>query len=129
MNIDSGRDNRGNSYTPSATKPLEDNSSVEIVQARTKLLTDANTIITKDRAATHGKAEDSFGNIAMYWSAYLSQKLGNDFFISSYDVAQMMVLFKVVRAASNPGHRDNHLDMIGYAALGGEIAERRYEPS
>ena len=83
---------------------------------RSEILKEADRIITVDRAATHGDAEDSFALIAKMWSAYLSAPL------SAADVAMMMVLFKAVRFRGNPGHTDNALDMVGYAALAGEIA-------
>lgn len=92
--------------------------------ARTRLLEDANRVITKDRAATHGDAENSFQTIANYWSVYLSAELKTTIVVSPRDVAQMMVLFKVARVHNNPGHTDNWIDQIGYSALAGEIALR-----
>lgn len=83
---------------------------------RTELLARANEIITKDRAATHGDAENSFLQIANLWTDYLSYP------IDTKDVAVMMVLFKIARAKGNPSHEDNWVDMLGYAAIGGEIA-------
>lgn len=77
----------------------------------------AHNAITKDRAATHGDAEQSFSKIADYWSAYLGWEL------TPFDVAQMMVLFKIARAQGNPNHADNFVDQVGYAALAGEIAD------
>jgi hypothetical protein len=89
---------------------------------RNMLLKDAETIINKDRAATHGEAEDSFQTIGDYWSVYLSKQLGVGVTLSPMDVAQMMVLFKVARIHNNPKHLDNWVDQVGYSALGGEIA-------
>jgi hypothetical protein len=84
---------------------------------RSSVLDSANKAITVDRAATHGRAEASFGLIAAYWSAHLGCP------VSATDVATMMVLFKAARAKGNPLHRDNWIDAAGYAALGAEIAE------
>lgn len=84
---------------------------------RSEILTQANDCITRDRAATHGKAEDSFAQIAALWSADLGITL------TSTDVARLMVLFKMARAKSNPTHKDNWVDACGYAALAGEIAD------
>ena len=89
---------------------------------RTHLLQTANTYITKDRQADHGKAEDSFSTIAAYWSVYLTKETGISIQVTAQDVAVMMSLFKVARIHNNPGHSDNWIDLIGYAALGGEIA-------
>ena len=83
---------------------------------RSKILDTAKEYVTKDRAATHGSAEDSFGLIACYWSAHLDAGIGPE------DVAIMMTLMKLARAKANPGHADNWVDGCGYLALGGEIA-------
>jgi hypothetical protein len=76
----------------------------------------AEQAITVDRAATHGKAENSFGLIAAYWSAHL------DYTVTATDVGTMLALFKLARARNNPGHLDNWTDAIGYSALTAEIA-------
>lgn len=91
---------------------------------RTALLEDANKIITKDRHATHGKAENSFQTILSYWSVYLTKQFGYPIQLSVVDVSQMMVLFKVARGHNNPGNVDNWLDQIGYSAIAGELALR-----
>ena len=84
---------------------------------RKSILEAAHDAITKDRAATHGHAEQSFSKIADYWSVYLGKN------VTALDVAQMMVLFKTVRAQWNPSHADNFVDQVGYAALAGDIAD------
>jgi hypothetical protein len=84
---------------------------------RVAILDLARQAITVDRAATHGKAEDSFGLIAAYWSAHLDAK------VTAADVGTMMALFKLARAKGNPGHLDNWTDAIGYCALTAEIVE------
>lgn len=84
---------------------------------RSEILTEANDYITRDRAATHGKAEDSFAQIAALWSTDLGVQL------TAIDVARLMVLFKMARAKSNPTHKDNWIDAAGYSALAGEIAD------
>lgn len=81
---------------------------------REEILDTAKQYVTVDRAATHGGAEDSFGTIARFWSAYL------DHTISEADVCAMMVLLKVARVKGNPTHIDNWIDAAGYAAIGGE---------
>ena len=83
---------------------------------RSEILKEADRIITVDRNATHGDAEDSFTLIAQMWSTYLGTP------ISASDVAMLMVLFKAARFRGNPGHTDNAVDIAGYAALAGEIA-------
>lgn len=83
---------------------------------RSDILEAARDAVTRDRAATHGRAEDFFGLTAALWSADLGIPL------APADVSRLMVLFKVARARGNPGHGDNWTDMAGYAALGGELS-------
>lgn len=83
---------------------------------RTEILDTAREAVTRDRAATHGDAERTFGLIAAYWSAHLDRP------VSAADVAVMMVLLKLARSKATPGHADHWVDMAGYAACGGELA-------
>lgn len=85
--------------------------SVEGIACHEKLMQD-----------THGRPEDSFGDIADLWTAYLD--IGRE--ITPVDVAQMMILLKIGRAKENPKHQDNWVDMAGYAACAGEIAAEIY---
>jgi hypothetical protein len=82
---------------------------------RAEILDTAKSYVTKDRAATHGNAENSFALIAELWSAYLGAK------VEAHDVAALLVLFKLARYRSNPGHADNSVDAAGYSALMGEL--------
>lgn len=84
---------------------------------RADILDKAKEYVTKDRNATHGEPEDTFGTIAGLWSAYL----GAD--VSPADVCNLMVLLKVARAKANPMHDDSFVDMAGYAACGAEVAK------
>jgi len=84
---------------------------------RADILATASEYVTKDRAATHGDAEDNFRRIAELWNAYLG---ADD--ITTIDVAVMLALLKVARIRSNQTHADNWIDIAGYAACGGEIA-------
>lgn len=90
--------------------------------ARAEILDKAKDIITRDRAATHGDAEDSFARIADAWSWWLGPRLQGS--ITAYDIAQMMSLFKKVRAQKNPAHDDNGIDDVGYSAIAAEIASK-----
>lgn len=89
---------------------------------RGEVLATALSYITKDRAATHGDAENSFGVIASYWSTYL-KSIGMDMgSLAPHDVAAMMILFKMARVGNNPSHSDNWIDTAGYSALGAEMS-------
>jgi len=83
---------------------------------RRAILDTATTIITKDRATTHGDAESSFEALAKIWSVLLGVE------VKTYQVALMMAALKMVRANGNPSYDDNWIDLAGYAACGGEIA-------
>ena len=58
---------------------------------RDEILETAKSIINGEREGTYGKAEDSFKTIAALWSGYLNRD------VSSIDVANLMILMKVVR--------------------------------
>ena len=42
--------------------------------------------------------------------------------LTPVDVGAMMILLKLARAAANPGHADNWVDVAGWGALAGELA-------
>lgn len=87
---------------------------------RKTILDAAEKCVCHDRQDTHGRPEDSFGDIADLWTAYK----GVEF--DPVDVAQMMILLKIARAKGNPKHADNWIDIAGYAACAGEIAADVY---
>jgi hypothetical protein len=93
---------------------------------RSDILKEAERCITKDRAATHGNAEDNFAAIAGGWEWWLSIREHGP--LCAFDVAMMMQIFKTARAASNKAHHDNFVDGAGYYALAGEIATKPAEP-
>ena len=88
---------------------------------RAEILDTAKEYVTKDRAATHGEAEDNFRRIAALWNAYLEPEAP----ITAADVAVMMTLLKIARISSNETNADNWIDGAGYLACGGEIATGR----
>ena len=76
--------------------------------------------------ARHGAPERSFDAIAGLWNVYLgaaAQRAGTTFTpLAPYQVADMMELLKIARAATgDPTHRDHYVDRIGYAALAHEL--------
>jgi hypothetical protein len=80
------------------------------------VLKEANTIIYGDREKTYGHPSRNLETISKMWQAYLNAKRNADP-LTPKDVAAMMVLVKVARFANDPDHRDNLVDMCGYAAL------------
>jgi|GEM_PF-401732 hypothetical protein len=85
---------------------------------RFDILDTAGEIVGGHRVTDYGEPEDNFGVIARLWSAYL----GID--ISDVDVSMLMVLFKAGRIKSGTATEDSFVGICGYAACGGEIAER-----
>lgn len=83
---------------------------------RAEILATASDYVTRDRAATHGNAEDSFAELGRVWGARLGVP------IAPHQVAIMLADLKSVRAWHNPAHPDNWVDGAGYYACGGEIA-------
>lgn len=83
---------------------------------RAEICAEAGRITTQDRAATHGRPEDTFAAIAAVWGARLGIAL------TPAQVCILLVDLKTCRAWGNPAHADNWVDMAGYAACGGEIA-------
>ena len=80
------------------------------------VLKEANTIIYGDREKTYGHPSKNLETIATMWNAYVNAKsAGNS--LNAKDVASMMILVKVARLANDPDHRDNIVDICGYAAL------------
>lgn len=91
---------------------------------RADILSAAADCVLRDRAATHGRAENGFAAIAAVWAA-LDQARG-DRLRTAADVALYLAGLKLVRAATNPAHADNWIDLAGYAACGGEIATEKW---
>jgi len=80
------------------------------------VLKEANAIIYGDREKTYGHPSKNLKTIAVMWNAYLNAKRDEEE-INAKDVAALMMLVKVARFANDPTHRDNLVDICGYAAL------------
>jgi hypothetical protein len=81
------------------------------------VLKEANAIIYGDREKTYGHPAKNLKTIAVMWNAYLNAKVTDVNELNAKDVAAMMMLVKVARFANDPDHRDNLVDICGYAAL------------
>lgn len=88
---------------------------------RADILTAATDCVTRDRVATHGAPEDTFGRIAAVWSVRLGVEL------TGWQVCILLADLKTCRAWGNPAHADNWIDLAGYAACGGELATEAAE--
>lgn len=83
---------------------------------REELFGTAATIISADRQATYGPAKDNFSSTGRLWAQVLGVP------VTPEQVALCMVLLKIDRLRVTPSHEDTWVDILGYAALGGEIA-------
>ncbi len=82
-----------------------------------EILKEAEKIISNDREKSYGNKLANHTNIAKLWSAYL------DIGISPREVAVMMCLLKIARTKLGDYHPDNYVDLVGYGAIAGSIAD------
>ena len=83
-----------------------------------------------DRARQYGPVTPNMQGIARFWQAHLESvclaKTGVQmpFELTGEDVAHMMILLKMQRAANMPFiiHRDNYADMVAYSGIAAECA-------
>lgn len=87
---------------------------------RSEILDTAKKMVCGDREEDYGTPENNFQNIADLWKAYK----GVEF--SALDVAMMMALLKIARIKAGT-KVDSFVDLAGYAACGGEIAQPHQE--
>ena len=90
---------------------------------RKEILEAAEQCVCHDRNEQYGEPENNFAVIARFWQEYIFGATGKTFNLTAFDVANMMVLFKVARAATAGvnASADSFVDICGYAACGGEI--------
>ena len=92
---------------------------------RQDILDTALKCVNGDRDQQYGSPEDSFKQIAEYWTTYLKAATmmsdSDDNCLRSKDVAAMLALLKIARIACGKPKNDNWVDLAGYAACGGEI--------
>lgn len=98
-------------YEPAKPKKLK------AIKPKVSVLEEAQTIIYGDREKTYGHPAKNLKTIANMWNAYLNNMDDANFSVTAKDVAAMMMLVKVARFANDPSHRDNLVDVCGYAAL------------
>jgi hypothetical protein len=88
--------------------------------AKRELADEAVGLIGGDRAKDYGDAQENFARIARFWDAYF-KGTGRNIDVTAADVAPLMRFVKEARLCTSPGHRDSHVDLIGYTLLGAEI--------
>ena len=89
------------------------------MKSRKDFLDTAEGLINGPRAKEYGPAKLNHQRIADIWSILLAKKLSAN--ITPEEVVACMVGLKLARLAEDTGKDDSWVDIIGYAALGGEI--------
>ena len=85
---------------------------------RDEILETARGLINGERAEQYGDAFLNHARIAALWTTYIRSKPSD---LTPVDVIMMLVLMKVARSIETPKD-DSFVDIAGYAALAGEIA-------
>jgi Domain of unknown function (DUF6378) len=98
-------------------KPKVEVNRKKVLKAKVSVLEEAQSIIYGDREKTYGHPAKNLKTIASMWTAYMNNMDDGNFNVTAKDVAAMMMLVKVARFANDPSHRDNLVDVCGYAAL------------
>ena len=83
-------------------------------------LREAEKLINGPRAKEYGPALLNHERIATIWNVLLGAKLLDK--ITPTEVTAMMIALKLARLAEDMHKDDSWVDIIGYAALGGEIS-------
>jgi len=94
---------------------------------RAGILAEAAGLVNGDRNGTYGEPYDDYRKVSGMWNAYIEGVMARraaegdpapSGLLEPHDAIAMMVLLKVARIANSPGHRDNWVDIAGYAACG-----------
>ena len=91
----------------------------------TDILKKAEKLVSESRHEKHGDKTINHENIARLWTGYLQNKFKLALIILPEDVANLMVLLKIARTQAGQFNIDDQVDACGYAAISGEIAEKR----
>ena len=88
---------------------------------RDELLEEAKMLINGPRAEQYGSALINHERIATIWNVLLQRRLLSK--ITPEEVTMMMIGLKLARLSQDVDQNDTWIDIIGYAALGGEIKD------
>ncbi len=87
-----------------------------------EIASNAAKLLSADREKTHGPKRLNHQKIAALWNAYLGIRPDPSAPLSELDVALMMNQLKVARTQLGAHNPDDYVDMVGYAAIAGELA-------
>ena len=86
---------------------------------RSEFLIEAGNLINGERDSVYGEPLVNHQRIAQLWQVVLGTE------ISPAEVAICMALVKIARLVQTPDHEDSYIDLVGYAAIAGEVAARK----
>lgn len=92
--------------------------NIDPIKNRKFFIEKASDLISGERAENYGDATQSFNRIATIWSAILG------FDVTAEQVAACMIGLKLGRLSNEMKHEDSWVDIVGYAALGGEASQK-----
>jgi len=90
-----------------------------MASVRENILSEAATLTAGDRNKAYGPPHENLTNMALLVQAYLTGKYNLDIYLSSEDMAWIMVMAKVSRTGASH-KQDNYVDAAAYAAIAGE---------
>ena len=91
----------------------------------TDILKKTEKLVSGERGEKHGDIVSTHENIARLWSSYFQNKFKLNLIILPEDVANLMTLLKIARTQSGKFNIDDFVDACGYAAIAGEITNKR----
>jgi len=91
----------------------------------TEILEKTKKLVSESRHDKHGDKVINHENIARLWTSYLQNKFKIALVILPEDVACLMTLLKLARTQAGKFNLDDYIDACGYAAIAGEIANKR----
>jgi hypothetical protein len=105
----------------------EKRENEKVGKNREHFLREAEELINGPRAEDYGPALLNHQRIAAIWNVVLRKKLLDQ--ITPTEVTAMMIGLKLARLAEDMHKDDSWVDIIGYAALGGEISNDEQKTS
>ncbi len=97
----------------------------EVTAQPESILEEAIRVTSGDRRRDYDAATPNHERIARLWNAFLTSRKDSSTLLSPLDVATMMILLKIARAAYTPT-RDSYVDIAGYAKCCAQI--QGFEP-
>ena len=87
---------------------------------RVQALDQASALIAGDRDKEYGSPKENFDRFRTMVNAYLGKRIEGG--LTTTDVAAVLSMLKLSRLAHDPNKLDSWRDLVGYGALGFEMA-------